>query len=329
MNPGTGDYPSSMADPDDARAFFSALSERIEARLFGVGEPLGLVLIGILTDSHVLIDDVPGVGKTTLVRMLASLLGLRFSRVQFTPDLMPSDITGTSVLNLKTQEFEFRPGPIFTEILLADEINRATPKTQAALLEAMQERQVTVDGVTYPLPDPFFVLATQNPVELEGTFPLPEAQLDRFLLRVRMGYPSQDQEERILTVSRENRTIPKAALPDVPNLVEMRTLVEGIRIEQPVRRYIVDLARATRAHADLQVGASPRSVEHMGDAVRARALLSSRDYVLPDDVKVLAGSVLSHRLVLTTDARIRDRNVQEILSQIVEAIPVPVEFQGA
>jgi MoxR-like ATPase len=318
-----------MADPDDARAFFSALSERIEARLFGVGEPLGLVLIGILTDSHVLIDDVPGVGKTTLVRMLASLLGLRFSRVQFTPDLMPSDITGTSVLNLKTQEFEFRPGPIFTEILLADEINRATPKTQAALLEAMQERQVTVDGVTYPLPDPFFVLATQNPVELEGTFPLPEAQLDRFLLRVRMGYPSQDQEERILTVSRESRTIPKAPLPDVPNLVAMRNLVESIRIEQPVRRYIVDLARATRAHADLQVGASPRSVEHMGDAVRARALLSGRDYVLPDDVKVLAGSVLSHRLVLTTDARIRDRNVQEILTQIVEAIPVPVEFQGA
>src|SRR5207249_2953392 len=174
-------YPVAMAELDAARAFFSGLSERIEGRLFGVREALRLVLVGILTDSHVLIDDVPGVGKTTLIRMLASLLGLRFSRVQFTPDLMPSDITGTSVLNMKNQEFAFRPGPIFAQILLADEINRATPKTQAALLEAMQERQVTVDGVTYPLPVPFFVLARQNPVELEETFPLPEAQLDRFL----------------------------------------------------------------------------------------------------------------------------------------------------
>src|SRR2546426_9323407 len=199
-----------MSGPDAARAFVAALSERIEGRLFGVRDPLRLVLIGILTDSHVLIDDVPGVGKTTLIRMLASLLGLRFSRVQFTPDLMPSDITGTSILNLKTHEFEFRPGPIFTEVLLADEINRATPKTQAALLEAMQERQVTVDGVTYPLPDPFFVLATQNPVELEGTFPLPEAQLDRFLLRVRIGYPNESDEERILTTSRERRGGPGA-----------------------------------------------------------------------------------------------------------------------
>src|SRR5438876_3899531 len=187
-----------MSDPDEVRAFSQALAERVGARLFGVRDPLRLVLIGILTDSHVLIDDVPGVGKTTMIRMLASLLGLKFARVQVTPDLMPSDITGTSVLNLKTQEFEFRPGPIFTQVLLADEINRATPKTQAALLESMQERQVTVDGVTYPLPDPFFVLATQNPVELEGTFPLPEAQLDRFIVRIRIGYPEADQEEQIL-----------------------------------------------------------------------------------------------------------------------------------
>src|SRR5437762_5836345 len=208
-----------MTEPETARAFFIALRERIETRLFGVQGALKLVLVGILTDSHVLIDDVPGVGKTTLVRMLASLLGLRFARVQFTPDLMPSDITGTSVLNLKSQEFEFRPGPIFAEVLLADEINRATPKTQAALLESMQERQVTVDGVTYPLPDPFFVLATQNPIELEGTFPLPEAQLDRFLLRVRLGYPSEEQEEQILTLGRESRTVPVTSLPDVPDLI--------------------------------------------------------------------------------------------------------------
>jgi MoxR-like ATPase len=318
-----------MAGPDAARAFFAALAERIEGRLFGVRDPLRLVLIGILTDSHVLIDDVPGVGKTTLIRMLASLLGLRFARVQFTPDLMPSDITGTSILNMKTQEFEFRPGPIFTQILLADEINRATPKTQAALLEAMQERQVTVDGVTYPLPDPFFVLATQNPVELEGTFPLPEAQLDRFLLRVRLGYPSEEQEEKILTLGRDSRTVPATALPDVPDLIEIRRMVEDIRIEQAVRRYIVSLARATRAHPEIQVGASPRAVEHMGDAVRARALLDARDYVLPDDVKALAVPVLTHRLVLTTDARIRDRAVEEVLQEILVEVPVPVEFQGA
>jgi MoxR-like ATPase len=318
-----------MTQPDEARAFFGALAERVDARLFGVREALRQVLIGILTDSHILIDDVPGVGKTTLIRMLASALGLRFARVQFTPDLMPSDITGTSVLNLKTQDFEFRPGPVFTEVLLADEINRATPKTQAALLEAMQERQVTVDGVTYPLPDPFFVLATQNPVELEGTFPLPEAQLDRFLLRVRMGYPGADDEERILTMGREGRIIPSTPLPDAPDLVELRGLVEGVRLEQPVRRYIVSLARATRAHPDLQVGASPRSVEHMGDAVRARALLDGREYVLPDDVKSLAGPVLTHRLVLTTDARIRDRRAEDVLEEALEDVPVPVEFLGA
>jgi MoxR-like ATPase len=318
-----------MTDAESARAFFSALSDRIEGRLFGLREPVRLVLIGILTDSHVLIDDVPGVGKTTLVRMLASLLGLRFARVQFTPDLMPSDITGTSILNMKSHEFEFRPGPIFTEVLLADEINRATPKTQAALLEAMQERQVTVDGVTYPLPDPFFVLATQNPVELEGTFPLPEAQLDRFLLRVRIGYPDEQEEQRILTVPRENRTVPASSMPEAPRLAGLRRLVDSVRLEEPVRRYIVRVVRATRDHPDLQVGASPRSVEHMGDAARARSLLTGRDYVLPDDVKALAEAVWSHRLVLTTDARIRDRTTEDVLRDVMEQVAVPVEFQGA
>src|SRR5438552_3524453 len=318
-----------MSDLDEARTVFRALAERIEGRLFGVQEAVRLVLIGILTDSHVLIDDVPGVGKTTLVRMLASLLRLRFSRIQFTPDLMPSDITGTSVLNLKTQEFEFRPGPIFTEVLLADEINRATPKTQAALLEAMQERQVTVDGVTYPLPDPFFVLATQNPVELEGTFPLPEAQLDRFLLKVRIGYPDEADEERILTVSRERRSVAAEPLPEAPGVGELRRLVGEVRLERPVRHYIVSLARATRSHPDLQVGASPRAVEHMGDAARARALLEGRDFVLPDDVKALAGPVFTHRLVLSTDARIRDRQADEILADLLESVAVPVEFMDA
>src|SRR5436309_989177 len=324
-----GRYLHPMSDPDLARPFFAAVAERIESRLFGVREPLRLVLIGILTDSHVLLDDVPGVGKTTLVRTVASLLGLQFQRVQFTPDLMPSDITGTSVLNMKTQEFEFRSGPIFTQVLLADEINRATPKTQAALLEAMQERQVTVDGVTYPLPEPFFVLATQNPVELEGTFPLPEAQLDRFLLRVRMGYPDEREEERILTVGKEARVLPTTSVPGAADLQELRASVGEVRLEPPVRRYIVSLARATREDKDLQVGASPRSVEHMGDAARARALLEGRDYVLPDDVKALAAQVWSHRLVPTTDARIRDRHAEELLAEVIESVPVPVEFQEA
>jgi MoxR-like ATPase len=193
----------------------------------------------------------------------------------------------------------------------------------------MQERQVTVDGVTYPLPEPFLVLATQNPVELEGTFPLPEAQLDRFILRVRIGYPAEDEEERILTAGRERRTLAGTALPDVPDFGELRRLVEEVRIEQPVRRYLVGIARATREHPDLQVGASPRSVEQLGDAVRARALLEGREYVLPDDVKALAGPALEHRLVLTTDARIRDRRVEEILDEVLERVPVPVEFQGA
>ena len=316
-----------MVEPDRARAFFKELADHVDERLFGVREPLRFVLVGILTGNHVLIDDVPGVGKTTLVRMLAKLLGLSFQRVQFTPDLMPSDVTGTSVLNLKTNEFEFRPGPIFTQVLLADEINRATPKTQAALLEAMQERQVTVDGVTHPLPSPFFVLATQNPVELEGTFPLPEAQLDRFLLRVRIGYPEPSQEERILQTAPADRVLPGGPLSDLPDLDELRERIATIGLEQPVRRYIVSLARATREQPELAVGASPRAVEQLGDAARAYALLDGRDYVLPDDVKALGEAVLSHRLVVTMDARIRDRTAEKILREVLRTVPVPTEFR--
>jgi MoxR-like ATPase len=316
-----------MAGPEEARGLYKELADRVDERLFGVRDPLRLVMVGILTGSHVLIDDVPGVGKTTLVRMLSSLLGLSFRRVQFTPDLMPTDITGTSVLDLRTNEFEFRPGPIFTQVLLADEINRATPKTQAALLEAMQEHQVTVDGATHPLPEPFFVLATQNPIELEGTFPLPEAQLDRFLLRVQLGYPTEREEERILMTKPSQRTLPTEALTAAEPLRELRDLIAEIGLEQPVRRYIVELARATRDHPELSVGASPRAVEQMGDASRAFALLDGRDYVLPDDVKTLAEPVFGHRLVPTTDARIRDREVSEILREILRSVPVPTEFR--
>ncbi len=316
-----------MAEPERARAFFKDLADRVDERLFGVREGLRLVMVGILTGNHVLIDDVPGVGKTTLVRMLSALMGLEYHRVQFTPDLMPSDVTGTSVLNLKTNEFEFRRGPVFTHILLADEINRATPKTQAALLEAMQERQVTVDGVSHALPVPFFVLATQNPVELEGTFPLPEAQLDRFLLRVRLGYPDEREEERILLTRPDERTLPTAPLPDLPALDDLRRQIASIGLEHPVRSYIVALARATRDHPELAVGASPRAVEQMGDATRAFAMIDGRDYVLPDDVKALAEPVFGHRIVPTTDARIRDRGVDEILREILRSVPVPTEFR--
>jgi MoxR-like ATPase len=316
-----------MAEVETARALFKDLADRVDERLYGVREPLRLVMVGILTGNHVLIDDVPGVGKTTLVRILSTLLGLRFQRVQFTPDLMPSDITGTSVLNLKTNEFEFRAGPLFTQVLLADEINRATPKTQAALLEAMQERQVTVDGETHPLPDPFFVLATQNPIELEGTFPLPEAQLDRFLLRVKLGYPDEREEHRILQTRPSERTMPTEALPDRPQLEELRESIAAIGLEQPVRAYTIGIARATRDHPELSVGASPRAVEQMGDAVRAYAMLDGRDYVLPDDVKALAEPVFGHRLVATTDARIRDRHVDEILREVLRSVPVPTELE--
>ncbi len=232
---------------------------------------------------------------------------------------------GTSVLDLKTNDFEFRPGPLFTQVLLADEINRATPKTQAALLEAMQERQVTVDGETHPLASPFFVLATQNPVELEGTFPLPEAQLDRFLLRVRLGYPSEREEELILLSTPAERVLPTTPLPNLPSLDELRGDVATVALEHPVRRYVIELARATREHPELAVGASPRAVEQMGDAARAFALIDGRDYVLPDDVKALAEPVFGHRLVPTTDARIRDRDAEQILREILRTVPVPTE----
>jgi len=316
-----------MTDATAARTLATELSRRVDERLFGMETPLRLVMVGVVTGSHVLIDDVPGVGKTTLVRILSRLLGLSFQRIQFTPDLMPTDITGTSVLDLRTNDFAFRPGPLFAQVVLADEINRATPKTQAALLEAMQEHQITVDGVTHPLPEPFFVLATQNPIELEGTFPLPEAQLDRFLLRVRLGYPDEQQEERILTTTPAQRRLPTEPLEGVPAIRDLQDLVAGIALEHPVRRYIVSLARATRDHPELSVGASPRAVEQMGDASRAWALLDGRDYVLPDDVKLLAEPVLGHRLVPTTDARIRDRTADEILREVLRSVPVPTEFR--
>src|SRR5213592_2355837 len=313
-----------MTAPDHARAFFAALAERIEGRLFGVRDPLRLVLIGILTDSHVLIDDVPGVGKTTLIRMLASLLGLRFARIQFTPDLMPSDVTGTSVLNLKTNEFEFRPGPVFTQVLLADEINRATPKTQAALLEAMEEHQVTIDGETHNLPKPFMVMATQNPVEYSGTFPLPEAQLDRFLMKVRLGYLSEKEEANLL--SHHKVESPMVELQPVvsPNeLTSAQNAVREVFVKPELREYIARLVGRTRTNPEVALGASTRGTLNLYHASQAYAAVQGRGYVLPDDIKALAESVLAHRIILRPNAEMQGQSAGKLVAGLLEREHVP------
>jgi MoxR-like ATPase len=285
-----------------------------------------MVLACVLCEGHILLEDVPGTGKTTLARALAASLGCSFRRIQFTPDLLPSDVTGLSWFNLKTQEFEFRPGPIMAQVVLADEINRATPRTQSALLEAMQERQVTADGVTRLLERPFLVLATQNPVELEGTFPLPEAQIDRFFMRIAIGYPDQSQENAILERFREQD--PLAAIQEVTAPGEIMGLIEerrAVRVEDSVRDYVVRVARATREDRDIELGASPRASLALYQAAQAWAAIQGRDFVLPDDVKRMAPPVIGHRLMVSAQAQLRGRNTQELIADIVAAVPVPVE----
>jgi len=298
----------------------------IEKVIVGKGEVIELALVALLCEGHILIEDVPGIGKTTLAKAIARSLGCTFRRIQFTPDLLPSDITGISFFNQKTQEFEFRPGPILTQILLADEINRATPRTQSALLEAMQERQITVDGETMPLPRPFLVLATQNPIELEGTFPLPEAQIDRFLLKIKLGYPSEDDENAILL--RFEREDPLATLTPVvesPALLAMQDEVRTIHVDEAVRQYIVQVARATRQNAALELGASPRATLALYKTAQALAAIRGRTFVIPDDVKYLAPAVLAHRLLISPQARLRGRNREQIVQEVVATVPVPVE----
>jgi len=302
------------------------LRENIQKVIVGKDEPILLTLVSVLCEGHVLIEDVPGIGKTTLARALASSLGLTYRRIQFTPDLLPSDITGLSWFNQKKQEFEFRPGPVMSQVVLADEINRATPRTQSALLEAMQERQVTVDGVTRPQPRPFLVLATQNPIELEGTFPLPEAQIDRFLLRVEIGYPSETEENNILERFRSDDPLEDIEAVTTPE--EVRKLQEqrkDIRVEESIRNYIVKVVRATREHAEIELGASPRATMALYQTSQAWAAIDGRDYVLPDDVKFMSPHVLTHRLMISPRAQLRGRRPEEMVADIVDSVPVPVE----
>jgi MoxR-like ATPase len=304
------------------------LRENIQHVIVGKDEVIDLTLAAVLCEGHILLEDVPGIGKTTLARALSVSLGCSFKRIQFTPDLLPSDVTGIDWFNQKSQTFEFRPGPVMSQVVLADEINRATPRTQSALLEAMQERQVTVDGVTRPLPRPFLVLATQNPVELEGTFPLPEAQLDRFLIQVRIGYPSRAEEAEILL--RFGAGDPLESLQPVVTPQEIRELQDlrrKIRVEDSLRRYVVEVARATRAHPEIDLGASPRATLSLYQTAQAWAAIQGRDYVLPDDIKQMAPHVLTHRLIIAPQAQLRGRQPAELVADIVAEVPVPVEGQ--
>ncbi len=302
------------------------LRENIQKVIVGKDEPILLTLVCVLCEGHVLIEDVPGIGKTTLALALAGALGLSYRRIQFTPDLLPSDVTGLSWFNQKKQEFEFRPGPIMSQVVLADEINRATPRTQSALLEAMQERQVTVDGVTRPQPRPFLVLATQNPIELEGTFPLPEAQIDRFMLRVEIGYPSEVEENNILERFRSDDPLEEVEAVTTPEeVLSLQEQRKDIRVEESIRNYIVKVARATREHAEIELGASPRATLALYQTSQAWAAIQGRDYVLPDDVKFMAPHVLTHRLMISPQAQLRGRRPEEMVADIVDSVPVPVE----
>lgn len=300
--------------------------ENIRKVIVGKDEVIDLALVAMLCEGHVLLEDVPGTGKTTLAKAIAVSLGCSFSRIQFTPDLLPSDVTGIYYFNQKNQEFEYRPGPIMTQVLLADEINRATPRTQSALLEAMQERQVTVDIATKHLPRPFLVLATQNPIELEGTFPLPEAQIDRFIMRLSVGYPSEEHENDILLrFERENPLDTLEPVVDPETVRAMQREVRTIKVEQSVREYVVKVARATREHEEVDLGASPRGTMALYHTCQALSALRGRTYVLPDDVKFLAPHVLTHRILISPQTRLRGRRPDEVVAEIVNTVPVPVE----
>lgn len=308
----------------NAWQFAERVVNNVEKVIVGKHREVELTLLALLAKGHILIEDVPGVGKTVLTKAISRSLGCSFKRIQFTPDLLPTDVTGVSIYNQKVEEFEFRPGPIMAQIVLADEINRATPKTQSALLEAMEEKQVTVDGTTYPLPDPFIVLATQNPIEYEGTFPLPEAQLDRFLIRISLGYPSARDEVEIL--GRMQRASPLDSISQVvtpQELVAAQEAVREIYVDNLIKEYVVAVVEATRKHEDVYLGASPRGSLALYRSCQARALLEGRNYVIPDDVKALAEITLGHRLIMSPSARMKGINSSSIVEDILRQTPVP------
>ncbi len=297
--------------------------ENIERVIVGKPREVELAVVALLCRGHILIEDVPGVGKTMLAKSLAKSLGCSFKRIQFTPDLLPSDVTGVSIYNQRTATFEFRPGPVMAQVVLADEINRATPKTQSALLEAMDERQITVDGITYPLPDPFVVMATQNPIEYEGTFPLPEAQLDRFFMRIQLGYPTEAEEVTILDAQQHSHPIESIGeVAPAESLLEYQKRVADVHVAPQVKEYIVRVVAATRSHPDVYLGASPRGSLALIRAAQAYALMHGRDYVLPDDVKMLASPTLGHRLILQPAARLKDLAATTVVAEILQSVPV-------
>ncbi len=306
--------------------FAGRIIDNVEQVIIGKREAIELLMVALLCEGHVLIEDVPGVGKTMLARSLAISLGGQFKRLQCTPDLLPNDVTGVSIFNQRSGEFEFRPGPIFVNVLLADEINRATPRTQAALLEAMQEQQVTVDGVTRPLPHPFLVLATQNPIEYEGTFPLPEAQLDRFLMRVSIGYPAAAQEKQLLPhLQRQHPIAALRAVADEAQLLQFQRQVWEVHVDDSLQDYIVALVTATRDHGDVALGASPRATLALFKTAQALAALRGRDHVLPDDIQYLAPFTLAHRLIVKPEAELRGSTALSIIRGIVERTPLNLE----
>ena len=317
---------TSGRDPSRVQLLATKIRSAVGAVMVGKEDSVNLAIVALLCRGHLLIEDVPGLGKTTLAKSLAASLRCDFGRIQFTPDLMPADVLGVSIFNMQSNEFEFRKGPVFTQILLADEINRATPRTQTALLEAMQERQVTMDGETRGLPDPFLVMATLNPVELEGTFPLPEAQLDRFMLRISLGYPSRDEEVNIVerfTAGGSGPVTPAVVAND--ELIGAQDAIKDVIVEPSLRDYILDLVAATREHESLHLGASPRASIAMYNAAQAWAAIEGRSYVLPDDIKHVAVSVLGHRVMVSPQAGLRGRGGDNVIREILGDIDVPIE----
>ena len=313
-------------DANGVQNMADKIRHSVQRVIVGKDDVIDLAIIALLCKGHVLVEDVPGIGKTTMAKALAQSLGCTFNRIQFTPDLMPTDVLGVNFYNQKSGDFEFRSGPIFSQILLADEINRATPRTQSALLEAMGERQATIDGVTRAISEPFMVLATQNPIEMEGTFPLPEAQLDRFMLRIKLGYPSPDEESDILLRFQKDTILP--ALDPVTTESELRPLqdaVTTVRVDDTIRMYVVAITQATREHDGLSLGASPRAALSLYKTAQAKAALDARDFVTPDDVKEMAETVLAHRMILTSNSRLRGRTTEMIVEEVLDSVPVPIE----